>query len=91
MLYGHRQDTEGYAKAIMRFDEFLPEFTRGMQNGDVLMITADHGCDPGDDSTDHTREYVPLIVYGDGIIPENRGTLEGFDNVGRLVCELLTR
>ncbi len=89
MLYGHRQDIDGYAKALSEFDAWLPEFMAGMQEGDVLMITADHGCDPGDNSTDHTREMVPLIIYGSQIKPCNMETHVGFANIGKLACDLL--
>ncbi|MCD7864906.1 MAG: phosphopentomutase, partial [Clostridiales bacterium] len=64
MLYGHRNDTNGYAKALSYFDERLPEIMAKMRPEDILMITADHGCDPGTPSTDHSREYTPLILYG---------------------------
>jgi phosphopentomutase len=64
MLYGHRNDIEGYARALEQFDVRLPEIQRRMREDDLLMITADHGCDPGDVSTDHTREYVPVLVWG---------------------------
>jgi phosphopentomutase len=64
MLYGHRNDVEGYARALERFDVRLPEIQQAMREDDLLMITADHGCDPGDISTDHTREYVPVLAWG---------------------------
>lgn len=64
MLYGHRNDIEGYAKALTYFDERLPELLAAMGEEDVLMITADHGCDPSTPSTDHSREYTPLVMYG---------------------------
>ena len=89
MLYGHRQDIDGYAAALSAFDAWLPEFISGMSEDDVLMITADHGCDPGDQSTDHTREYVPLIVYGKDIPAVNMGTRLGFASIGKTVCDLL--
>ncbi|MBP3401791.1 MAG: phosphopentomutase [Clostridia bacterium] len=89
MLYGHRQDIDGYAAALTAFDSWLPEFLDGMKDGDVLMITADHGCDPGDESTDHTREHVPLLVYGKDIKPENLGTRIGFAEIGSTVCDML--
>ena len=79
---------DGYAKALSEFDAWLGEFTKKLGEDDVLIITADHGCDPGDESTDHTREYVPMLIYGGGVKPENLGTLEGFYNVGKLVCDL---
>ena len=89
MLYGHRQDIDGYAKALTAFDSWLPSFISEMGEDDVLMITADHGCDPGDESTDHTRENVPLFIYGKGIEPKNYGTLLGFDHIGDTAAALL--
>ena len=89
MLYGHRQDAKGYAEAMMAFDSWLSGFLPKLLEDDVLIITADHGCDPSDDSTDHTREYVPMLVYGKGIVPENLGTRLGFDTVAKTVKELL--
>lgn len=65
MIYGHRNDIEGYAKALSEFDSFLPEIRARMRQEDLLIITADHGCDPGTPSTDHSREYVPLLISGD--------------------------
>jgi phosphopentomutase len=64
MLYGHRNDVEGYARALEQFDRRLPEIQSAMRDDDLLIITADHGCDPGDVSTDHTREYVPVLAWG---------------------------
>lgn len=64
MLYGHRNDVEGYARALEDFDARLPELTNKMQPSDLMVITADHGCDPTDVSTDHTREYVPILAWG---------------------------
>ena len=64
MLYGHRNDVEGYARALEEFDVRLPEIQEAMRDDDLLIISADHGCDPGDVSTDHTREYVPVLVWG---------------------------
>lgn len=82
MLYGHRNDVEGYAKALMDFDNRLPELISSMNKDDVLMITADHGFDPGFEGTDHTREYVPLLVYGDEIESGvNLQTLETFGDI----------
>lgn len=89
MLYGHRQNIDGYAAALTAFDGWLPEFIGGMRDGDVLMITADHGCDPGDTSTDHTREEVPLIICGKAIKPVNLGTKIGFATIGNTAAELL--
>ena len=89
MLYGHRQDIDGYAAALTAFDSWLPQFVSGMRDDDVLMITADHGCDPGDNSTDHTREQVPLIIVGKDVKPINLGTKIGFATLGRTAAELL--
>ena len=89
MLYGHRQDIDGYAGAFAEFDEWLPAFLKGMKKDDVLFVTADHGCDPGDDHTDHTREYVPLLVYGENIAPVNLGTRLGFGDIAATAAEYL--
>ena len=89
MLYGHRQDIDGYAAAFAEFDEWLPKFTEKMRDEDVLFITADHGCDPGDSHTDHTREYVPLLVYGKGVKPINLGTRWGFGDIAATAAEYL--
>jgi len=89
MLYGHRNNAKGYAKALNEFDEWLGSFCSEMRDGDVLMITADHGCDPGDISTDHTREYVPLVIYGNGIKNTNLGTRSGFCDISATVQQLL--
>lgn len=90
MLYGHRNDVEGYAKALSEFDKRVPELLSALRDGDVLMITADHGCDPGTPSTDHSREYIPFLAYGKGIEPKNMGTLHGFDRIGKAVEKLLS-
>lgn len=89
MLYGHRNDTDGYAKAISEFDAFLPKFMENMKKDDVLMITADHGCDPEmKQSTDHSREYVPCIVYGENIKQGvNLGTRKSFSDIAATICE----
>ena len=67
MKYGHRNDVDGYAEAMTRFDEFLGGFINDMKDDDALIITADHGCDPSTPSTDHSREYTPMLIYGKGI------------------------
>jgi len=87
--YGHRQDAVGYAMALNEFDSWLSFFLRELREDDMLIITADHGCDPADDSTDHTREFVPLLVFGNGISKKNLGTLESFSTVGALVADIL--
>ena len=89
MLYGHRQDVDGYAAAFAAFDRFLPQFLRKLQKEDILLITADHGCDPGDDSTDHTREYTPLLLCGASIQPKNLGTRSTFADIAATVTDYL--
>lgn len=89
MLYGHRQDVDGYAKAFSEFDSWLCGFIKSMKPDDVLMITADHGCDPGDRHTDHTREYTPLVVHGEKIKPVNLGTRKSFADIAATVAEYL--
>ena len=88
--YGHRNDIDGYAKALAEFDKWLPSFIGAMEDGDILMITADHGCDPATPSTDHSREYVPLLCYGKNIRAVNLGTLSSFADIGATVAELLS-
>lgn len=87
MLFGHRQDAIGYAEALNEFDAWLGEFIKKLGDEDILIITADHGCDPSDESTDHTREYVPYITFGKSVKPENLGTLDGFFNIGNAVLK----
>lgn len=89
MLYGHRNDVDGYAAALSAFDKRVPELLSALREDDVLMITADHGCDPGTPSTDHSREYIPFMAYGKSIEPKNMGTLHGFDRIGKAVEKLL--
>ena len=89
MLYGHRQDIDGYAAALSEFDAWLAGFIEKLGEDDALIITADHGCDPGDNSTDHTREYVPLIIYNKAATPENLGTRFGFYDIAERVTEML--
>ena len=64
MLYGHRNNIEGYAKALEEFDEKLPEIINSLKEDDILILTADHGNDPSTPSTDHSREYIPILIYG---------------------------
>ena len=88
MVYGHRRDVDGYAKALAYFDEKLPEIMGKMKENDILMLTADHGCDPGYlATTDHTREYTPFIMYGRNIPPRNLGTRKTFADIGATVLQ----
>lgn len=90
MLYGHRRDIDGYAKAVAYFDERLPELMELMGDEDILMITADHGCDPSFlKTTDHTRERVPLLMYGRKVEPKNYGTRESFADIAATVLKYL--
>lgn len=89
MTYGHRRDIAGYARATTEFDVQLGTFMEHMREDDVLMITADHGCDPGAPGTDHTREYVPLLVYGAPIRQgRNLGTYPTFAMIGATVADV---
>ena len=88
--YGHRQDSVGYASALSDFDAWLPDMFAALGEDDALIITADHGCDPSDASTDHTREYVPLLVFGRKIKPKNLGTLDSYATVSRLAADMLS-
>ena len=90
MHYGHRQDADGYALATNEFDAWLSHAIPKLRDTDALIITADHGCDPSDDSTDHTRENVPMLVFGNGISAEDLGVIDGFDTVGKMAYKLLT-
>ena len=89
MLYGHRQDIDGYANAFAEFDKWLPSFTENMRDDDILIITADHGCDPGDHHTDHTREYVPCIIYGKNVAPANLGTRSTYSDIAATIAHYL--
>lgn len=89
MIYGHRNNAVGYTEALNAFDRWLGGFLQQLQAEDLLIITADHGCDPGDVSTDHTREYVPLVLYGNGIKPRDMGTRTTFADVAATVCAYL--
>ena len=89
MLYGHRQDKDGYAEALSFFDQNLPAIMENLSEDDCLIITADHGCDPADKSTDHTREYIPYVLYRKGEEGKNLGTRLGFYNIATTVADLL--
>jgi phosphopentomutase len=87
-LYGHRNDVEGYARNLELFDERIPEVLGALGEGDVLMLTADHGCDPSDTSTDHTREHVPLLVRGAKVQPGRElGVRSTFADLGQTLAE----
>ena len=88
MLFGHRRDTEGYAKALEYFDRRLPEILDALNDDDLLIMTADHGNDPTKDGSDHTREYVPLIVYGkNAMAGVNLGTRGSLADIGQTIAE----
>ena len=90
MLYGHRRDADGYARALSEFDAWLGQFLPQLGQEDIVLITADHGCDPGyTATTDHTREYVPLLVLGQQVKPVNLGTLDSFAHIAATVADLL--
>ena len=90
MVYGHRNDVDGYAKALTEFDKALPYIIENLRDDDLLIITADHGCDPGyKASTDHTREHIPCVIFGKRIKNVNLGTKEGFCHIGKTVCDYL--
>ncbi|MBR6315681.1 MAG: phosphopentomutase [Lachnospiraceae bacterium] len=90
MLYGHRRDIDGYAGALAYFDEKLPQIMDKMREDDILILTADHGCDPGYlKTTDHTREYVPCIMYGKKLAPANLGTRSTFADIAASVLQYL--
>ena len=88
MLYGHRRDTEGYAKALEHFDVQLPAIESAMRDDDLMMITADHGNDPTFPGSDHTREYAPLLVYGkDAHDRSISGTRNSLADIGQTIAD----
>lgn len=87
MLYGHRRDTMGYADALEDFDHRLPQIIKAMHDDDVLVITADHGCDPTWPGSDHTREHIPVLFYGKSIAPGPLGERESFADIGQTLAE----
>ena len=90
MVYGHRRDIDGYANALTEFDAWLGAFLEKLGEDDLVMITGDHGCDPGyTATTNHTREYVPLLILGKGVKPGDLGTRESFADIAATVTELL--
>ena len=90
MLFGHRRDVDGYANALSEFDQWLPNLLEKLSDEDVVMITADHGCDPSyTKTTDHTREYIPLLVMGPGVKPVNLGVRDTYADIAATVTDLL--
>lgn len=88
MIYGHRNDVDGYAKALTYFDEQLPRILNGLCEEDILIITADHGCDPVTPSTDHSREYIPLVIYGNSVKKGiNLGTRQTYADIAATVLD----
>ncbi len=88
MVYGHRNDAEGYANALSEFDAWLGGFMENMRDDDIVMITADHGCDPVTPSTDHSREYIPLLVYGKGVKPCDLGTRKSYADQSKTILDM---
>ena len=90
MLYGHRNNIEGYGKALEYFDSKLPEIMKNMKDTDILIITADHGNDPSTPSTDHSREYVPVLIYGKDVKENvNLGTRETYADISATILDIL--
>ena len=89
MLYGHRRDVIGYAKALEDFDTWLPAFEKALKPGDIAIITADHGCDPTWPGSDHTREHVPVIAFGPAVKPGPIGKRETFADIGQSIAKHL--
>ena len=89
MLWGHRRDSLAYAHGLNEFDDWLGMALPELRDGDLLMITADHGCDPGDVSTDHTRENVPLLVYGKKMASKDLGMRKTYSDIAASVADWL--
>lgn len=87
--YGHRRDVSGYAAALELFDQLLPKLKAAMRSDDILILTADHGCDPTWPGTDHTREYVPVLAYGHKVVPGSMGRRETFADIGQSIAHWL--
>jgi phosphopentomutase len=84
--YGHRNDIEGYGAALEQFDAWLPDFERALEEGDLAILTADHGCDPTVPGTDHTREFVPLLALGRKTRPGDLGLRPTLSDIGQTVA-----
>lgn len=89
MLYGHRRNVKGYKEALEEFDSYLPEIISNLKEKEILIITADHGCDPTYKGTDHTREYIPILVCGKGVKGANLGVRNTFSHISATIEELL--
>ncbi len=89
MLFGHRNDPKGYGMALEAVDKRINEITEVMKEDDILIITADHGCDPTTVSTDHSREYIPILLYGKGIKPNDLGVRKTFSDIGKTILDYL--
>ena len=87
--FGHRNDVDGYTDALNAFDVQLGEFLPYLRENDMLIVTADHGCDPSTESTDHSREYIPMLIYGKHVDAANLGVREGFSDLAQTVCDAL--
>ena len=86
MLYGHRRNPDGYAQALHEFDSWLPQLLAKLGEDDCVMITADHGCDPTWNGTDHTREYIPVLFYGKPVKAGSVGRRETFADIGQSIA-----
>ncbi|HSH26620.1 MAG TPA: phosphopentomutase, partial [Wenzhouxiangella sp.] len=86
MLYGHRRDPDGYAEALEYFDKKIPELIEKLGNDDMMILTADHGCDPTWPGTDHTREHVPILALGGGLVPGSIGARATFADIGQTLA-----
>jgi phosphopentomutase len=89
MHFGHRNDVDGYGKALEYFDQKLPDIVEALKPDDLLIMTADHGCDPTTSSTDHSREYVPLLIFNPRIKPKDLSTLKGFNVISKTILDFL--
>ena len=87
-VYGHRNNILGYTEALNLFDSWLNDFKNNLKEEDILIITADHGCDPSTESTDHSREYTPMVIFGEKVGCINLGTRESFADIGKTILEL---
>jgi len=87
--FGHRRDVVGYSNALHEMDARLPEFMAKLQDGDLVVITADHGCDPTWPGSDHTREHIPMIFFGPGVKPQSLGVSETFSDIGQTLAHHL--